>query len=58
MDKLLADETPEMENLKTIYRVLGGTATHEKFKPFKEELAELIINEFKEQARGSAADDN
>ncbi len=38
-------DTPEMNNLHTIYRAVGGNQNHIRFKEFKEELAELIIAE-------------
>lgn len=41
----MADETPEMLNLKTIYKAVGGKENHTRFKPFKDELAELIVKE-------------
>jgi len=40
------DNTPEMINLKTIYKAVGGKEPHTKFKDFKTELADLIISEF------------
>lgn len=39
------DDTPEMVNLKTIYKAVGGTENHTRFKNFKTELSELIIKE-------------
>jgi len=39
------DDTPEMKNLNTIYRALGGGQLHTRFKDFKEEIAQLIIDE-------------
>lgn len=39
------DNTPEMLNLKEIYKAVGGTGIHTKCKEFKEDLAELIIKE-------------
>lgn len=39
------DDTPEMCNLRTIYKACDGKESHTKFKHFKEELAELIIAE-------------
>lgn len=43
----MADDTPEMRNLKTIYKAVGGTGRHERFKDFKMELATLIISELR-----------
>ena len=40
-----SDDTPEMRNLHIIYKACGGLQKHSNFKDFKEELAELIINE-------------
>lgn len=40
------DDTPEARNLRTIYRALGGKKEHERWKPFKAELVELLIGEF------------
>lgn len=42
----IEDDTPEMINLRTIYKAYGGLQKHTKFKDFKDELAELIIKEF------------
>jgi tryptophanyl-tRNA synthetase len=42
----MGDVTPEMLNLKTIYKAVGGNKNHSRFKEFKEELAELLIKEF------------
>jgi tryptophanyl-tRNA synthetase len=39
------DDTPEMHNLKSIYKAFGGVSSHERLKEFKKELIELIINE-------------
>lgn len=41
------NETPEMINLKTIYKAVGGKENHTRFKEFKSELADLIIAELK-----------
>lgn len=41
----ITDDTPEMNNLRTIYKAVGGTQSHARFKDFKEELAELVIKE-------------
>lgn len=42
----MQDDTPEMRNLASIYKALGGSKNHTRFKDYKEELAELIIDEF------------
>lgn len=39
------DDTPEMVNLRTIYKAVGGAQKHTKLREFKDELAELIIKE-------------
>jgi tryptophanyl-tRNA synthetase len=39
------DDTPEMVNLRTIYKAVGGKEKHTRFKDFKTELADLIIAE-------------
>ena len=41
----MTDDTPEMRNLKTIYKGVGGKENHTRFKAFKDELAALIIKE-------------
>ena len=41
----LSDDTPEVRNLKTIYRAVGGTQEHERWKPFKDELVDLLVAE-------------
>ena len=41
----LTDYTPEVRNLKTIYRAFGGNQQHTRWKAFKEELADLIAAE-------------
>lgn len=41
----ITDGTSEMINLRTIYKACNGTQEHTRFKDFKEELAELIIQE-------------
>lgn len=41
-----SDDTPEARNLRTIYRALGGTNEHERWRPFKDELVELLVEEF------------
>lgn len=42
----IINDTPEMRNLHAIYTALGGKEEHTRFKPYKEEIAELIIKEF------------
>jgi tryptophanyl-tRNA synthetase len=39
------DETPEARNLRTIYKALGGEQTHGRWRPFKEELIDLLVAE-------------
>jgi tryptophanyl-tRNA synthetase len=39
------DETPEARNLRMIYRAVGGKRAHDRWKPFKEELVELLVAE-------------
>lgn len=41
----VSDDTPECRNLRTIYQAVGGTQAYDRWKPFKEDLAELIIKE-------------
>jgi tryptophanyl-tRNA synthetase len=41
----LSDDTPEVANLKAIYRAFGGRREHTRWKDFKEELVERIIAE-------------
>jgi tryptophanyl-tRNA synthetase len=41
----LTDDTPEVVNLKTIYRAFGGTQDHTRWKEFKAELVQLIVGE-------------
>lgn len=39
----LDDDTPEVTNLKTIYRAFGGEQKHTRWKDFKIELVDLIV---------------
>ena len=41
----LSDDTPEVRNLKTIYRAVGGSKEHDRWKLFKDELVELLVAE-------------
>ncbi|QEL14733.1 tryptophan--tRNA ligase [Limnoglobus roseus] len=41
----MADDTPEANNLRTIYRAVGGTRVHERWPTFKAELVDLLIVE-------------
>jgi tryptophanyl-tRNA synthetase len=41
----IADDTPEANNLRTIYQALGGTRVHERWPSFKDELVDLLVAE-------------
>lgn len=42
----IGDDTPAANNLRGIYKAFGGQKVHTKWSEFKDELTELICNEF------------